>query len=180
MRAIAAGQRSALGLSLPVYAAARASTSIAAASPVADVVLGAMTLPAPLRPLSIVGYAALVMLLMHRRRLADDATRRDGPDGAHQLSRHQAVCMTAIFYGYGLGCSGDCLARQLYLVVAGGLGAMLLWSKPWLDRFATARSSGCGARSSAPGSSRCAIGGEPTIANDTQLGLRVTRISATQ
>jgi uncharacterized protein len=43
--------------------------------------------------------------------------------------------MTTIFYGYGLGLFGSIARAPLYLFVAGACAIMLLWSKPWLDRF---------------------------------------------
>jgi uncharacterized protein len=44
--------------------------------------------------------------------------------------------MTAIFYGWGLGYYGSLSRAQLWLVVIAMWALMLLWSKPWLDRFA--------------------------------------------
>src|SRR3546814_12101028 len=43
--------------------------------------------------------------------------------------------MTTIFYGYGLGLFGSVGRAALYLFCIGMWAAMLLWSKPWLDRF---------------------------------------------
>ncbi|MGP1284220.1 MAG: DUF418 domain-containing protein [Parasphingopyxis sp.] len=44
------------------------------------------------------------------------------------------VC-TTIFYGYGFGLYGELSRAALYIVVLGVWALMLLWSKPWLDRF---------------------------------------------
>jgi uncharacterized protein len=44
------------------------------------------------------------------------------------------VC-TTIFYGYGFGFYGEFSRASLYIVVLGVWALMLLWSKPWLDRF---------------------------------------------
>jgi uncharacterized protein len=44
------------------------------------------------------------------------------------------VC-TTLFYGYGFGLYGVLDRWALYIVVAGVWIVMLLWSKPWLDRF---------------------------------------------
>src|SRR3546814_4965676 len=43
--------------------------------------------------------------------------------------------MTTIFYGYGFGLFGHVDRWTLYLFCAGMWAVMLLWSKPWLDRF---------------------------------------------
>lgn len=44
------------------------------------------------------------------------------------------IC-TTIFYGYGFGFYGEFSRASLYIVVLGVWALMLLWSKPWLDRF---------------------------------------------
>ncbi len=46
-----------------------------------------------------------------------------------------SIVMTSIFYGYGLGLFGEVSRAALWLFVLGMWGAMLSWSKPWLDRF---------------------------------------------
>jgi uncharacterized protein len=46
-----------------------------------------------------------------------------------------SIVMTTIFYGYGLGHFNEVGRAQLWLFVIGAWIAMLLWSKPWLDRF---------------------------------------------
>jgi uncharacterized protein len=46
-----------------------------------------------------------------------------------------SIVMTTIFYGYGLGLYGQVSRPALWLFVLGAWGVMLLWSKPWLDRF---------------------------------------------
>ena len=43
--------------------------------------------------------------------------------------------MTTLFYGYGLGLYGSMSRATLWLVVIAMWGLMLLWSKPWLERF---------------------------------------------
>jgi uncharacterized protein len=43
--------------------------------------------------------------------------------------------MTGLFYGWGAGLFGRLSRIELWLVVAAMWGLMLLWSKPWLDRF---------------------------------------------
>ena len=46
-----------------------------------------------------------------------------------------SIAMTTIFYGYGLGLFGSVGRTALYLFCFGMWAAMLLWSKPWLERF---------------------------------------------
>lgn len=46
-----------------------------------------------------------------------------------------SVVMTSIFYGYGGNLFGEVQRASLWLFVLGMWGLMLLWSKPWLDRF---------------------------------------------
>lgn len=47
-----------------------------------------------------------------------------------------SIIMTFLFYGYGLGLFGEVSRAACYLFVIGAWALMLLWSKPWLDRFA--------------------------------------------
>lgn len=44
------------------------------------------------------------------------------------------IC-TTLFYGYGFGLYGELSRAEVYIVVLGVWALMLLWSKPWLDRF---------------------------------------------
>jgi uncharacterized protein len=46
-----------------------------------------------------------------------------------------SIVMTSIFYGYGGGWFGQVSRVGLWPFVLGMWGLMLLWSKPWLDRF---------------------------------------------
>ena len=46
-----------------------------------------------------------------------------------------SVVMTTIFYGYGLNLFGEVGRWTLYLFCLGMWAVMLLWSKPWLERF---------------------------------------------
>ena len=46
-----------------------------------------------------------------------------------------SIVMTTLFYGYGLGLFAEVSRAALYLIVAAMCGLMLLWSKPWLDRY---------------------------------------------
>lgn len=46
-----------------------------------------------------------------------------------------SLLMTTLFYGYGAGLYGALPRAQAYLVVPVVWALILLWSKPWLDRF---------------------------------------------
>lgn len=46
-----------------------------------------------------------------------------------------SVLMMLVFHGWAGGLYGDLNRPQLYLVVLGAWAVMLLWSKPWLERF---------------------------------------------
>jgi uncharacterized protein len=46
-----------------------------------------------------------------------------------------SIIMTTLFYGYGLGLYGFVGRAQLWLFVFGAWTLMLLWSKPWLERY---------------------------------------------
>jgi uncharacterized protein len=89
-----------------------------------------------LRPILSLSWASLVILFMQSgaaRWLAD----RLAATGRMAFSNYlgtSLVC-TLIFNGYGLGWFGHLERWQLYGVVLAVWAAMLLWSKPWLDRF---------------------------------------------
>ena len=86
------------------------------------------------RPLMIVATAALIILLTRRGgRLVD----RIAAAGRAAFTNYVAtsLLMTFFFYGWGLGLYGSFTRSELWLFVLGGWALMLLWSKPWLDRF---------------------------------------------
>jgi uncharacterized protein len=83
-----------------------------------------------------IGYAALVMAWAKSSgpsRLLD----RVGAVGRMAFTNYlmTSIVMSTIFYGYGLGLTGRLERFELLLVCLGMWGLMLLWSKPWLDRF---------------------------------------------
>ncbi len=100
-------------------------------------ILGAqMPMPIPFNVVLTVGWAALIMLLI--RTAASAAVRaRLAATGRMAFTNYLAtsIVMTTIFYGYGLGLFGSVSRAALYLFCLGMWAAMLLWSKPWLDRF---------------------------------------------
>jgi uncharacterized protein len=89
----------------------------------------------PFRPAMIVATAALIILLT---RSGGPLTRRIAAAGRAAFSNYlgTSLVMTAIFSGYGLGLFGHVRRVDLWWFVLGGWVLMLLWSKPWLDRFA--------------------------------------------
>ena len=83
-----------------------------------------------------IGWAALIMLLI--KTAASPAGRaRLAATGRMAFTNYltTSIVMTTIFYGYGLGLFGSVGRASLYLFCFGMWAAMLLWSKPWLDRF---------------------------------------------
>jgi uncharacterized protein len=90
----------------------------------------------PGRLMMTIAYAALLILLI-RRMAAHPWMARVAAAGRAAFSNYlgTSIVMTTIFYGYGLGLFGAVGRWPLYLFCLGLWGVMLLWSKPWLDRF---------------------------------------------
>jgi uncharacterized protein len=93
-----------------------------------------MAATVPFRPVMVIATAALIILL----------TRRSGPLVARIAAAGRAaftnylgtsIVMTFVFYGWGLGWFGSLSRVELWPVVFAMWAVMLLWSKPWLDRF---------------------------------------------
>ncbi len=83
-----------------------------------------------------IGWAALIMWLVQVK--ANDAMRmRLAATGRMAFTNYltTSIVMTTIFYGYGLGLFASVGRTALYLFCFGMWAAMLLWSKPWLERF---------------------------------------------
>jgi uncharacterized protein len=90
----------------------------------------------PFRLLMIIGYAALLIRLI--RAFASSAfIARVAAAGRVAFTNYlgTSILMTTIFYGYGLGLFGHVSRPMLWLYVIGAWMIMLLWSKPWLERF---------------------------------------------
>jgi uncharacterized protein len=94
----------------------------------------AVVAPIALRPPMVLAIAAAIIL----------ATRRGGWLATRIAAAGRAaftnylgasLVMTALFYGYGFGLYGKLGRAELWLVVLAAWAAMLLWSKPWLDRY---------------------------------------------
>ncbi len=123
-----------LGVAVPTFASLAA---LIFADDFGEVGLFAYSFAAtvPIRPLMILGYAALVIL----------ATRRGGwlvtriaAAGRAAFTNYlgASLLMTGLFYGWGLGWFGSLSRVELWPVVIAMWVLMLAWSKPWLDRFA--------------------------------------------
>jgi uncharacterized protein len=93
--------------------------------------LGATT---PFRPLMIVATAALIVILTRNGGALVDRIAAAGR-AAFTNYLGTSILMTTFFYGYGLGFYGTMSRVELWLVVVAMWALMLLWSKPWLDRF---------------------------------------------
>ncbi|UUR06796.1 DUF418 domain-containing protein [Sphingomonas glaciei] len=122
-----------LAVALPVYLVAlrflfRSEWAASA------VFMWAFAAAAPVRPLMVTAFACLIIL----------ATRNGGPlveriaaAGRAAFSNYlgTSIVMTGIFYGWGLGLYASLGRVELLLVVIAAWAVMLLWSKPWLERF---------------------------------------------
>lgn len=120
-----------LAIGWPAFALLAALT-IAHGFDLRYVMFGALVAAAPLRPVLVAGYAALVMLAM---RPGGWLTRRVAAAGRTAFTNYlgSSIVMTALFYGLGL--FGALSRAQLMLLVPLAWIVMLAWSKPWLDRF---------------------------------------------
>jgi len=88
----------------------------------------------PLRPLMIGATAALAILLTRGN---GALTRRIAAAGRAAFTNYlgTSILMTALFYGFGFGLYGHLSRIELWIPVIAIWALMLLWSKPWLDRF---------------------------------------------
>jgi len=121
------------GIGIPAYAAI-AAMMVAANFSILSVTLGVMALATPVRPLMIVGWAALIILAT---RNGGAWVERIAATGRMAFTNYlmTSILMTTLFYGYGFGLYGELSRATLYLPMLGMWALMLAWSKPWLDRF---------------------------------------------
>jgi uncharacterized protein len=91
----------------------------------------------PFRIPMAVGWASLILWLFARAP-GHPLFARIAAAGRMALSNYlgTSIVMTALFYGWGLGLFGHVRPAALPLFVIGGWAAILLWSKPYADRFA--------------------------------------------
>jgi uncharacterized protein len=83
-----------------------------------------------------VGYAALFMGLAQRFG-SGALLKRVGAAGQAAFTNYlgTSVLMTFVFYGWGLGLFGSVNRATCYLFVFAVWLIMLVWSKPWLERY---------------------------------------------
>ena len=93
-----------------------------------------MAVPTPFRPLMIVGIAATLILVTRKGGWLVDRIAAAGR-AAFTNYLGTSIVMTTLFYGYGLGLYGSMSRIELWIPVLAMWALMLLWSKPWLDRF---------------------------------------------
>jgi uncharacterized protein len=120
-------------LSIPAYAALAVWLAVSNFDPatVAAVNMGGTT---PFRPIMIVGHAALILLLT---RGGGALVERIAAAGRAAFTNYlgTSIIVSALFYGHGFGLYGHVSRAGLYPFVFGMWAIMLLWSKPWLDRY---------------------------------------------
>jgi uncharacterized protein len=90
-----------------------------------------------LRPFIALAHMAAVILFAQSG-AARWLTVRLAAAGRMAFSNYLGTTLvaTTLFYGYGLGLFGALSRAELYLVVLAIWALILLWSKPWLERFA--------------------------------------------
>lgn len=90
----------------------------------------------PFRIPLTVGMAALIFAGITGREPGPLLTRIEAA-GRLSLSNYlgSSIVMTAIFYGWGLGLFGSVSRAACYAIVPLVWALMLLWSRPWIDRF---------------------------------------------
>ncbi|HLL30607.1 MAG TPA: DUF418 domain-containing protein, partial [Allosphingosinicella sp.] len=93
-----------------------------------------MAATVPFRPLMVVATAALIILVTRR---GGGLVERIAAAGRAAFTNYlgTSLIMTTLFYGYGGGLFGNLSRAELWLPVVAMWVLMLLWSKPWLDRF---------------------------------------------
>ncbi|MBA4048332.1 MAG: hypothetical protein C0476_07320, partial [Sphingomonas sp.] len=121
------------GIGIPAYAAIGWFVASAGFSAFA-IALGVLLLAMPFRPLMIMGWASLIILLARGRGWLTDRLAAAGRMAFTNYLMTTILC-TSFFNGYGLGFFGYLGRAELYLVVFAVWALILLWSKPWLARF---------------------------------------------
>ena len=122
-----------LAITIPVYALlAWILASDGFSVPMVMAVSMAATVP--FRPVMVIAYVALIILLTRNGGALIDRIAAAGR-AAFTNYLGTSLIMTTFFYGYGLGLYGAFGRLELWIVVLAMWAVMLLWSKPWLDRF---------------------------------------------
>lgn len=100
------------------------------------VFLASMALSVPFDTLLAIGWAALIVLWAKSGPI-EGMRARVAATGRMAFTNYltTSIVMTTIFYGYGLSLFAEVDRAALWLFVIGMWAAMLMWSKPWLDRY---------------------------------------------
>ena len=120
------------GITLPAYAAFAWLLVVTRFD--APTIFAVETAAIPIRPPAIFATAALIILLA---RPGGFLTDRIAAAGRAAFTNYlgTSILMTGLFYGWGFGLFGYYSRAELWPFVIGACLLMLLWSKPWLDRF---------------------------------------------
>lgn len=88
------------------------------------------------RLLMTIGYAALLIMFIQNEG-SSGFIGRVAAAGQAAFTNYlgTSILMSSIFYGYGLGLYNHVGRASLWFFVIGAWVLMLLWSKPWLQRF---------------------------------------------
>ena len=95
---------------------------------------GFMAAMLPFRLAMAFGYAALIILIFRR---SSHIRARFAAVGRAAFTNYLGTSLvaTTVFYGWGFGLYGQLSRAHAWLLVPIVWLLMLLWSKPWLDRF---------------------------------------------
>ncbi len=108
------------------------------ASDFAAVVVGgnALVWSAPFDAIMTIGWAALLVLLIERFGQSAPVARLAAA-GRVAFTNYvgTSIVLATIFYGFGFGLYGAIGRIEAYLFVFAIWALMLLWSRPWLERF---------------------------------------------
>jgi uncharacterized protein len=122
-----------LGVSIPAYAAF-AWIEWRSGFDVSVFFLIFFVLTNPFRLAMMAGYAALIVLLS---RSGGPLVARIAAAGRAAFTNYLGASLIAtfVFYGYGFGLYGRLGRLEAWLFAPALWAVMLLWPKPWLDRF---------------------------------------------
>lgn len=117
---------------LAALAAWQAASGFAAGS----VFLSFIAFSPPFDTLMAVAWAALIIIWVKSGPMPA-LKQRVAATGRMAFTNYlmTSLVMSTLFYGYGLGLYGRLSRVDLWLPVLAMWAAMLLWSKPWLDRY---------------------------------------------
>src|SRR5690606_17948709 len=87
-----------------------------------------------MHPFSAIGYAALAMVVFDRRGALADRVSAVGR-AAFTNYLGATIIGTLLFFDHGLGLYGELSRGQAWLFAPLVWTLMLLWSKPWLERY---------------------------------------------